>query len=176
MATNTNSLLNSVPKLNGQNYHDLKFAISMVLRRSGCWDVITEQAWKALKKIYGENSRANRLALKRQYYGCHHDPERPIREYIAVITGLATRLKAIGVKLEDIGPLLDEEGRRGGPPVQHGTESALRASHQITCSNCKKQGHRKADCWARGGDWGGQRKCFKCHKEGQLAYQCPDES
>jgi hypothetical protein len=221
MATNTNSLLNSVPKLNGQNYHDWKFAISMVLRHSGCWDVITEKvtastrdaqskaeegltsigltiepsqyqyirdcsdgidAWKALKKVYEKNSRANRIALKRQFYGYIHDIEQSIQVYITGVTGLATRLKAIGVKLEDAdimdvllfnldqswsniaatlcattdelnviadvtGPLLDEEGRRGGPP-NGDTEAAMfsRTRRTITCYNCQKQGHISRDC------------------------------
>jgi gag-polypeptide of LTR copia-type/Zinc knuckle len=39
---NVNSLLGNVPKLDGNNYHDWKFAISMVLRRAGCWDVLTK--------------------------------------------------------------------------------------------------------------------------------------
>lgn len=38
--TNVNSLLGNVPKLDGNNYHDWKFAIGMVLRRAGCWDIV----------------------------------------------------------------------------------------------------------------------------------------
>jgi hypothetical protein len=54
------------------------------------------EACEKLKKIYEKNS-----ALKRQFYGYTHDPAKPIQEYISGITGLASRLKAIGVKLED---------------------------------------------------------------------------
>ena len=41
-STNINSLLSSVPKLNGKNYRDWKFAITMVLRRAGLWSLIAE--------------------------------------------------------------------------------------------------------------------------------------
>src|ERR1700739_3534820 len=41
MPSNVNSLISTVPKLNGQNYHDWKFAVSMVLRHSGCCDIVT---------------------------------------------------------------------------------------------------------------------------------------
>jgi hypothetical protein len=253
-AQNINSLLANVPKLTRSNYHEWKFAIIMVLRRSGCWEITKgtvsrpatrdaaekwdikseegltsigltidsdqyqyiedattgPEAWEALSKVYEKNSRGNRIALKRQFYGYVHDTNKSIQIYISGILGLATRLKAIKVKLEDTdimdvllfnldsdwsniaatlcattdelnvvaditGALLDEEGRRGGPPVDHGSESALRASHEVTCINCKKQGHRKADCWAKGGDKEGHIKCFKCQKEGHLAYQCPDQ-
>lgn len=147
MSTNiiTNSLLATVPKLNRKNFHHWKFAISMVLRRAGCWNIVQgteerpttreggekwdlkadealtaigltvdsdqyqyiqdatngQEAWKALSKIYEKNSRANRIALKRQFYGFSHDDTKPIQEYISGILELATRLKAIGVKLED---------------------------------------------------------------------------
>ncbi|KAJ7738630.1 hypothetical protein B0H16DRAFT_1379177, partial [Mycena metata] len=89
----------------------------MVLRRSGCWDIVNgtvskpstrdaaekweiksedgltaigltvdadqyqyiqdatsgPAAWKALSAIYEKNSRGNRIALKRQFYGYEHD-------------------------------------------------------------------------------------------------------
>ncbi|OBZ65918.1 hypothetical protein A0H81_14176 [Grifola frondosa] len=44
------SLLNSVPKLTADNYHDWKFAISMVLRRLSCWDVTTGKVDKSKLK------------------------------------------------------------------------------------------------------------------------------
>jgi hypothetical protein len=46
---NVNALLSSVPKLDGQNYHDWKFAISMVLRRAGCWEVVSGNGDKGNK-------------------------------------------------------------------------------------------------------------------------------
>ena len=117
----------------------------MVLRRSGCWNIVngTESkpstrdaaekweikseegltsigltidadqyqyieaattgpaAWSALSKVYEKNSRGNRISLKRQFYGYEHNPSAPIQEYISGILGFATRLKAIGIKLED---------------------------------------------------------------------------
>ncbi|PBK60562.1 hypothetical protein ARMSODRAFT_868045, partial [Armillaria solidipes] len=42
------------------------------------------------------------IALKRQFYGFNHDAEAPIHTYVSGIMSLAGRLKAIGVKLEDI--------------------------------------------------------------------------
>jgi len=41
--SNINSLLATVPKLDGNNYHDWKFAISMVLRRAGCWEIVGKE-------------------------------------------------------------------------------------------------------------------------------------
>ena len=128
MSTNVNSLIGTVPKLNGQNYHDWKFAISLVLRRADAWEIVVGKrerpdshgnvattaatewdtkadealtiigltisvdqyqyirdatngigAWEALAKIYEKNSRANRIALKRQFYGYQHDSTLPIQ-------------------------------------------------------------------------------------------------
>jgi len=37
------TLLHTVPKLDGAgNYHDWKFTISMVFRRAGCWDAVSQ--------------------------------------------------------------------------------------------------------------------------------------
>lgn len=41
MTTNINSLIASLPRLDGDNYHDWKFNMQMVLRRSGSWDVVS---------------------------------------------------------------------------------------------------------------------------------------
>ena len=145
MSTNTNSLLSTVPKLTRLNYYDWKFAITMVLRRSGCWEIVngtiskpstrdarekweikseegltsigltvdTDQyqyiqdattgpeAWEALSKVYEKRSRANWIALKREFYSHQHNPDAPIQDYISGILGSARKLKAIGVKLED---------------------------------------------------------------------------
>jgi len=117
----------------------------MVLRRSGCWEIVngtiskpstrdarekweikseegltsigltvdTDQyqyiqdattgpeAWEALSKVYEKRSRANRIALKREFYGYQHNLDAPIQDYISGILGSARKLKAIGVKLED---------------------------------------------------------------------------
>jgi hypothetical protein len=37
-----------------------------------------------------------------------------------------------------------------------GKDKALNADSDITCHNCKKPGHKKADCWAKGGGKEGQ--------------------
>ncbi|CDO75143.1 hypothetical protein BN946_scf184639.g5 [Trametes cinnabarina] len=57
--------------------------------------------WAALRAVYEKNSRANRIALKREFYTTRHDPNAPIREYTNRVTALANRLKAIGVTLKD---------------------------------------------------------------------------
>ena len=49
MSTNVNvgGLINTIPKLSGLgNYYDWKFATSMVLRRTGAWDIVTESKSK----------------------------------------------------------------------------------------------------------------------------------
>ena len=37
-----------------------------------------------------------------------------------------------------------------------GDEKALNANSNVVCHNCKKKGHKKADCWAKGGGKEGQ--------------------
>ena len=37
-----------------------------------------------------------------------------------------------------------------------GDEKALKADSDVVCHNCKKKGHKKADCWAKGGGKEGQ--------------------
>jgi hypothetical protein len=83
------------------------------------------------------------------------------RDWSNIAATLCATTDELNVVEDVTGPLLDEEGRRGGPSTDHEPESALRASHQITCSHRKKQGHRNADCWAKGGDKEGHVKCFK---------------
>jgi ABC-type molybdate transport system ATPase subunit len=39
-------LLTSITKLNGENYHDWKFAVSIVLRQKGCWKVTSGEEEK----------------------------------------------------------------------------------------------------------------------------------
>ncbi|CDO74294.1 hypothetical protein BN946_scf184802.g2 [Trametes cinnabarina] len=66
------------------------------------WDAKTgPAAWAALRAIYEKNSRANRIALKREFYITRHDLNAPIHEYTNRIMALANRLKAIGVTLKD---------------------------------------------------------------------------
>jgi hypothetical protein len=135
------SLFPSIPKLIGaENYHNWKFTVTMLLRRAGCWNVVSEtieedkkdeawkkaaeealtyigltiqlsqyghirtardgaEAWKALAKVYEKNSRATRIALKRQFYGYHHDTNVMIQSYISRITSLAARIESIGITL-----------------------------------------------------------------------------
>ena len=37
-----------------------------------------------------------------------------------------------------------------------GDEKALKADSDVVCHNCKKKGHKKADCWVKGGGKEGQ--------------------
>ena len=37
-----------------------------------------------------------------------------------------------------------------------GDEKTLNADSNVVCHNCKKKGHKKADCWAKGGGKEGQ--------------------
>ena len=59
------------------------------------------EAWAALRNVYEKPSRANRIALKREFYTTLHDPSAPIRDYTNRITELSNRLSAIGVTLKD---------------------------------------------------------------------------
>ncbi len=123
------------------------------------------EAWTALKNVYEKPSRANRIALKHEFYTTVHDPTAPIRDYTNRITELGNRLSAIGVTLQDtnivdvlrssiattlpaaqgelkvsdvIGALVDEEGCRSVPnPDGPADESALMARSCCTCSSEK---------------------------------------
>ena len=48
-------------------------------------------------------------------------------------------------------------------------EKALNANSEITCHNCKKKGHKKADCWAKGGGKEGQGLRQKKGKKSETA-------
>ena len=37
-----------------------------------------------------------------------------------------------------------------------GDEKALNTNSNVVCHNCKKKGHKKADCWVKGGGKEGQ--------------------
>ncbi|EPT02337.1 hypothetical protein FOMPIDRAFT_1087719, partial [Fomitopsis schrenkii] len=50
---------------------------------------------------YEMNSRANRISLKWQFYGYHHDPSFSIERYCTEIKDLAAKLRAIGVTVSD---------------------------------------------------------------------------
>ncbi|KAJ7095029.1 hypothetical protein C8R44DRAFT_598191, partial [Mycena epipterygia] len=120
-------------------------------------------AWQALKKIYEKNSRANRIALKRQFYGYSHDIEQSIQDadimdvllfnldesWSNIAATLCATTDELNVIADITGPLLDEEGRRGGPPSSDetiGSAMMARAHRNITCYNCQKKGHYSRDC------------------------------
>ena len=51
--SNVNLLLGNMPKLDGNNYYDWKFAIGMVLWWAGCWDVLMTE--KPATRTSGED-------------------------------------------------------------------------------------------------------------------------
>jgi hypothetical protein len=105
-------LLTSITKLNGENYHDWKFAVSIMLRQKGCWKVTSgeeekpsgeaEKSWEikaeegftlialTIEDIYEKNSRSMRINLKRQFYGFEHDTSASISAYVNGITDLTS--------------------------------------------------------------------------------------
>jgi len=134
-------LIGTVPKLTNENYQNWKFAISIILKRAECWDILEKDepasatrewtnkaldaltiisltidpsqyiyirdaengwnAWHALATLYEKPSRANRIHLKRAFYGYIQSPGTAIQDYLDGIITLATRLRAIGVTLDD---------------------------------------------------------------------------
>src|ERR1700733_714713 len=58
-------------------------------------------AWRALATLYEKPSRANRIHLKRAFYGYIKSSDTVIQDYLDGIITLATRLRAIGVTLTD---------------------------------------------------------------------------
>lgn len=138
-------LLHNIAHLDGDNYHDWKFAVSMVMRARGCWEIVSGdalkpekdkdakdwekkaedgmmvialtvkpnqytyirdctngvEAWEALRSVHERNSRATRIALKRQFYAFEHNIDGPMQSYVNGITDLAAKLRAIGTKLSD---------------------------------------------------------------------------
>lgn len=225
MASTPSSLLSQVPKLNGTNYADWKFAVTMVLRRAGCWaiangttakpqrgdttswealddDALTliglsveasqyqyiqdaetsAAAWTALKKHYEKNSRANRISLKRQFYGYKHNPEKPIQVYINDIRGLARRLAAIGVKVEDTDVMdvlimnLDQSWSNIAGTLSQ-TLDDLASIEDVTGALTDEEGRRGSS--ENGGTaaitmQARQPLCWKCGKPGHKQYKCPE--
>ncbi|KAJ7673259.1 hypothetical protein DFH06DRAFT_1123984 [Mycena polygramma] len=73
----------------------------------------------------------------------------PALSWSNIAATLCATTDELNVVADITGPLLDEEGRRGGPPESEETvESALmaRTRRNITCYNCQKQGHYARDC------------------------------
>lgn len=56
MTANINSLIASLPHLNGANYHDWKFNMQMILRRSGSWSVVSGVASEPAVKDAAEHA------------------------------------------------------------------------------------------------------------------------
>ena len=58
---------------------------------------------------------------------------------------------------------------KGKPNRAKGDDKALNADSGVTCHNCKKTGHKKADCWAKGGGKEGQGPKQKKGKKTEAA-------
>jgi len=141
------------------------------------------EAWTALSKIYEKNSRANRVALKRQFYGFTHDDTKPIQEYISGILELATRLKAIGVKLEDNDIMdvllfnLDNSWSNIAASLC-ATVDDLGTVSDITGALLDEEGRRggpnseQTDDTALHAEEKSRRVCSNCQKSGHLTKDC----
>lgn len=237
---NINSLLHTVPKLGNTrsdgtitSYQDWKFALSMVLRRAGCWNIMSAEipkkedadyaawaqkadealtaigltvdpsqyqyisdatngvdAWKTLSKLYEKNSRANRIALMRQFYGAKHDPAKPIRDYISTITSTASKLKAIGMKLEDEtindALIMNLHESWSSTAASLSMKDTLTAVADVTGALIDEEGRRAINSPADNADdpnldtvWVARSKkynaairCFRCDKVGHTARNC----
>jgi len=49
-----------------------------------------------------------------------------------------------------------KKGGRSRPNQQKGGNKGKKAESEVLCYNCEKHGHKKADCWAKGGGKEGQ--------------------
>ena len=58
---------------------------------------------------------------------------------------------------------------KGQPNWNKSDEKALNADSETICHNCKKKGHKKADCWAKGGGKEGQGPRQKKGKKAETA-------
>jgi hypothetical protein len=125
MGQNVNVLLSSVPKLDGQNYHNWKFAISMVLQRAGCWEeVVSGNGDKGNKpKTRSDDGKLEKweaaaeeeltfigLTIAPSQYRHIHDATDGPMAWKASLTASKDEFKLANVT----GTLIDEEGRRSG--------------------------------------------------------------
>lgn len=92
----SNSLLSAVPKLNGTNYLDWKFAVSMVLRRAGCWEIASGTSAKPARGDTSDWERKSDEALT--IIGLSVDPSQ--YEYIRDSETAHDAWKALQAKYE----------------------------------------------------------------------------
>lgn len=240
MSNVSNGLLMTVPKLGAQKsdgtsttFHDWKFAMEMVLRRAGCWAVLSEakpadkaaqvtwlekseeaqtaiglavdpsqyqyisgakdaaSAWESLKGIHEKNSRANRIAMMRSFYNARHDSSKPIQEYITPIIQTATRLRAIGVKIDDSTIVdvlimnLDEKwsnmaaslstATKDNSPVTEVTGALIDEEGRCAASDPDSDGITALVGKARKAKYHPNINCYRCGKKGHTARHCEEE-
>ncbi|CDO74298.1 hypothetical protein BN946_scf184839.g3 [Trametes cinnabarina] len=150
-------------------------------------------AWAALCAVYEKNSRANQIALKREFYTTRHNPNALIREYTNHVTALANRLKAIGVTLKDedivdvlifnLDPswasiasslsalpgdlkLTDVIGALVDEEARRAPETAISGSTEDTALYTQSRRSRAMNAPQ-------SVKCYICGKPGHISHDCP---
>ena len=77
---NINSLIASLPRLDGTNYHDWKFNMQMILRRSGSWNVVSGKESEP-----EEDSKESKFAWSHRLVGGADVTSRKRRERITFL-------------------------------------------------------------------------------------------
>lgn len=190
--------LNLVPKLDGGNYYDWKFAASLALRRNECWDCISADSADAVKN-YEKTSRANRIALKRQLYSYQGHNDQTAQEIINVLTDIFVKLHNIGVELKDdekVDLLLMKAPKKFGAVVATlATREELKPKEVISAlvdeesrlsggaiitgngkwapANSNGNEENVMAARAKGPNSRGNRKCWNCGEIGHISPECP---
>lgn len=143
-------------------------------------------AWSALAELYEKNSRANRISLKREFYGFDHDTIKPIQNYISGISRLATALRAIGVKVtqqDEVDVLIfNLSSEWGNVAATLSASSAELTVADVTGALLDEEGRRggappdETALMARAPKiWKSPKiTCYRCHRRGHMVKDCPE--
>jgi hypothetical protein len=130
----------------------------------------------------------------RQFYNAKHNPTKPIHDYITQITKVATQLKAIGVKLEDITVIdvlimnLDGSWSNIAASLSASMDE-LNVVSDVTGALIDEEGRRNAvidpasvadqamfaRTNAKGKKFRPEITCFRCGKQGHTARNCQED-